>query len=89
MKNINPLLIPGLLETLAAGDSQTFRDFCESRHPAVSGKRKFPYSHSRNAVRGFIQTPNLPGLVTPVSPDCRVDCRLCRNRNPLDRRVAP
>ncbi len=35
MKNKNPLLIPELREMLAAGDSKTLRDFCESGHPAV------------------------------------------------------
>ncbi len=35
MKNKNPLLVPELREMLAAGDSKTLRDFCESGHPAV------------------------------------------------------
>ncbi len=35
MKNKNPLLLPELREILAAGDSKTLRNFCESGHPAV------------------------------------------------------
>lgn len=35
MKNKNPLLVPELSEMLAAGESKTLRDFCESGHPAV------------------------------------------------------
>lgn len=35
MKNKNSLLVPELREMLAAGESKTLRDFCESGHPAV------------------------------------------------------
>ena len=35
MKNKNHLLVPELREMLAAGDTNTLREFCESGHPAV------------------------------------------------------
>ena len=35
MKNKNPLLVPELREMLAAGDTQTLKDFCEAAHPAA------------------------------------------------------
>lgn len=87
MKNENPLVIPELREMLAAGDSQTFRDFSESGHPAVICKRKYPYF--RNAYRDFIQSWSLPNPEMSISPDCRVARHQAWNRNPPDRRVAP
>lgn len=44
MKNKNPLLVPELREMIAAGDSKTLRDFCESGHPAVIAELISPLS---------------------------------------------
>lgn len=86
MKNKNPLLVPELREMLAAGESKTLRDFCESGHPAVGvGKFSFP----RNAGRVFIPSRKLTTLKKAVPPNRRTDCRYAWNRHSLDRRVAP
>jgi hypothetical protein len=78
MNNKNPLLVPVLREMLAAGDSRTLKDFCESGHPT------FP--------RHRMSTPEilrLPARVVFASSAAPADQKRGQNRNPRVRRVAP
>jgi hypothetical protein len=87
MKNKNPLLVPGLSETLAAGDAKILRDFRKSKYPTGAGECEFICF--RNAVRVFIQSRSVSRMETSISTDCRVNCCQARNCNPMNRRVAP
>ncbi|GAK56815.1 hypothetical protein U27_03779 [Candidatus Vecturithrix granuli] len=87
MKIKKPLLIPEPCEVLAAGESKTLQDFCESGH--LIFYRQWISTRVGNTVGVPIQILPLPGRVVVESPDIPADPNRGQSRNPRDRRVAP
>jgi len=74
MKNKNPLLVPELREMLAAGDSKTLRDFCESGHPAIIAELISALSSEEAwAVLRYVDTPLRSEIYSHMDEDLQVE----------------
>lgn len=90
MKNKNPLLVPGLRETLTTGDAKALQSFCEAGHLAVV-EESIPV-HSLDQAFAAPGSAGMHCQIANTPPD-NLDQPLYRERNerdnPIKWRVAP
>jgi hypothetical protein len=90
MKNKNLLLVPGMRQMLAAGDSKALQDFCKSGYPAVIAELISGFSVEVACVRSRSQEVPYRIVYMPAGHPFRsVDRNRDENGNPTVRTVAP
>jgi magnesium transporter len=89
MKNKNPLLVPELREMVAAGDSKTLQDFCESGHPAVIAELISALSGEEAwAVLRHADTPLRAEVYSHLDEDLQVEIVRTLRREEIARLLA-
>jgi magnesium transporter len=86
MNNKNPLIVPELRDMIAAGDSKTLRDFCESGHPALVAELISSLSPAETwAVLGYVDLPLRVEIFSHLDDDLMVEIIEMLQRNEIVR----